>query len=1693
MSVAQTIQSFAGIANENEFYGHHYLAEVFKGDIRVLIESWQAAEDAAAEAIASGSATEESRVELRAPNKRLAGVGGKWFASLLSHGRLREDNERIQSHMQLHKPLFEALGYKLKPQIIELQAGMPLPVWAAFGETHQAPQLLIAPAYQPGHEDDDPLDNTLVPAHYDGQEVPNALKKLPWLEIVSEALFSTDQPPRYVILVGFKDWLLLDRYKWPNNRLLRFDWTEILDRKESYTLQAAAALLHHDSLAPNQGASLLDGLDENAHKHAFGVSEDLKYALREAIELIGNEAVQQLRKIAQDSNKGFYSGKDAVDAGDLSLECLRLVYRLLFMFYIEARPELGYVPIQKSEVYAKGYSLESLRDLELTQLNTPASRDGMFFNATLRRLFSLIGQGCGSAIQQSVLAGSVKEAFSLAPLDSKLFDPTSTPLLNQVKFPNHVWQRVIRLMSLSGGKHKGRVSYQLLSINQLGAVYEALLSYRGFFAPEDLYEVQPESKKVSKVVNDDDDDSAEGEEESGGSNADIMNSAWFVPASRIDQYKPGERVHDIDEQGHKRLRIYPRDTFIYRLAGRDRQKSASYYTPQVLTRCLVKYALKELLKDKTADDILALTVVEPAMGSAAFLNEAVNQLSEAYLERKQAELKRRIPHEQYTTELQKTRMFIADRNVYGVDLNPIATELAEVSLWLNAIYGEPTLPGQHPKAARVPWFGYQLFAGNSLIGARREVYAASVLRRGSKPAWYDEAPRRLDPQKPDRRADEVYHFLLPDTGMANYTDKVAKQLYSADFVKLKLWRTSLTKPLESHEIQRLLQLSDAIDQLWAEHAKQVAQDRIRTEDSLTLWPDLAAVESVTTRAQKEAIRTKGLLNEDGDYATPYRRLKLVMDYWCALWFWPITDSANLPSREQWWLEIGAILEGNIVDLAPQAQMDFTTAPVAPQPFPEVIEDMFGAAQPTLQNNQDQPNLHDKFGQLRISRLRQHFPRVAAIEAIASKRRFMHWELTFADTFSQRGGFDLVLGNPPWLKVEWNEAGILGEANPLVALRKLNATDLAQQRNDAFSRFPHLKAEWTTELEEAGATQSYLNAQQNYPLLKGMKANLYKCFMPLGWMLSGKKGVVGYLHPEGPYDDPTGGLLREEMYLRLRKHFQFTNVKLLFPEIVIWIKYSINLYGPLRSTVSFDTIANIFDPATVDRCYSHDGSGIVGGIKDENSQWDTSGHLDRIVPVNDSTLATFARLYDEPGTPSRRARLPGLHAGTLNGVLSKLANFPHRFSELVDSRFLTQHWNEKLAQDSGTISRRSNTDVSFPSETCDLVLSGPHFFVANPCYKTPRVLCNTPLAYSLLDLENLPEDYLSRSNYIPMLNKLEYMHRTPQVSWLEGGERKYVTDYFRLALRAMIQPAGERTLIGALIPPGVAHINGVQSSVFRDLTDLVVAGCVSSALISDWYIKSMGRSNLHGTWLQLPRIDLSLELCSRYLALNCLTSHYAPLWLRVFSTSEELALSAWRQKTKYADFSSLRWSQSNNALLHQDFFTRLKPEWEFNFGLRTDYARRMALLEIDVLVAQSLALTLEELLLIYRVQFPVMQQNERDTWYDMEGRIIFTCNIGLSGTGLPRNGSRTNTDVSYITPDGRGKTGQFGWDDIRQMQEAGTLPAGSTVTTTVQDDTQPGGPQARIRTYIAPFALASREADYRIAWEFFENKSSGVNR
>jgi hypothetical protein len=83
----------------------------------------------------------------------------------------------------------------------------------------------------------------------------------------------------------------------------------------------------------------------------------------------------------------------------------------------------------------------------------------------------------------------------------------------------------------------------------------------------------------------------------------------------------------------------------------------------------------------------------------------------------------------------------------------------------------------------------------------------------------------------------------------------------------------------------------------------------------------------------------------------------------------------------------------------------------------------------------------------------------------------------------------------------------------------------------------------------------------------------------------------------------------------------------------------------------------------------------------------------------------------------------------------------------------------------------------------------------------------------------------------------------------------------------------------------------------------------------------------------------------------------------------------------------------------------------------------------------------------------------------------------------------DSPVTIEYPDGMQRTGAYGWDDIRQLQENGKLTDGTVISHTVRNDTLPTGPFMQERRYTAPFVLANREEDYRIAWEFFERNNS----
>ena len=166
MPALEAVQTFVGIANENEFYSHHYLAEVFRGDIKARLEAWEAQD------------TEHPGDEAhRAPYKRLQGWAQKWFGLRGQFHRARDDAERWELFRQLQSGLLQALGFAsssdppgLVPARHELVAGSPIPCWRL-----QLPKLALIPAYQPGAEDEDLLDHRLGSLHFGGEPVPKPL------------------------------------------------------------------------------------------------------------------------------------------------------------------------------------------------------------------------------------------------------------------------------------------------------------------------------------------------------------------------------------------------------------------------------------------------------------------------------------------------------------------------------------------------------------------------------------------------------------------------------------------------------------------------------------------------------------------------------------------------------------------------------------------------------------------------------------------------------------------------------------------------------------------------------------------------------------------------------------------------------------------------------------------------------------------------------------------------------------------------------------------------------------------------------------------------------------------------------------------------------------------------------------------------------------------------------------------------------------------------------------------------------------------------------------------------------------------------------------------------------------------------------------------------------------------------------
>lgn len=1051
------------IHNVGEYYSSHYLDTTFSKDAQKFTSSWKEAGAAASP-------------------RQLQKLAQRYFKAKAQAIEELDWNQRHNAGVEIqswHSYLLQAIGYNdLEAMDLPVESGdVYVPILGLLQRFGQ-PWLVVCESVfcipdgslPDGAASEDPLEGKpLLEQLVDSN---HKLVQGDWGRAIGE-IFKTEEPPRWVMILAGSRILLIDRKTYANGRWLAFDLDEAFGRNEKTTFEQIATFLSRETLAPDsESVELLhDTLGEQSHKLAHGVTENLQVAVREAIELLANEWVSDRRRrslgmINLRPEEALPDGSTTVTAEQLRHEALTFVYRLIFCFYAEAHgAELGVLPIN-DDAYRLGYSLEALRDLELVPLSEQ-SAEGTYFQTHLNRLFTLVHEGFRPLQQEEnpdqlqLLLAQQQRTFELPPLTATLFDPKATPLLSRAQLSNRCLQKVIRLLSLSYDektKTTGRVNYADLGINQLGAVYEGLLSYKGMFAEQDFIQVKRAQDEFSKS----------------------KTQTWFVPKERLEEFKQDEV-----ERIEGKPQIYPKGSFILHLSGLDREQSASYYTPEVLTKCLVEETLRPLLQDYTpedADKILQLTVCEPAMGSGAFLNEAANQLAQKYLELKQKQLNQSIEPADFPDELRRVRHYITTRNLYGVDLNPTAVELGALSLWLNSMHRAKL---NHEDGTEewvrgaTPWFGLRLRAGNSLIGARRAVWTKTQLLAGVHLKSGNEAvePRQLQPGE-QRGKNEVYHYLVFDPDMVPTAgDALVKQFHPQEVQQAKDWlRKEVKSKWTEAEVNLALAVSDLIDQ----HEQQYAKERLaaleKTACPGSVWPQPPATKAGPSLALQEEVKAK-LESTSGSF----QRLKLLMDSWCALFFWSMDEVEALPRREDY-LEAAQILLAREGDLSIKAlRCNFDGA---------------NLLKATAQTDLDTDLLCAAVSWYRVSR------------EVAEQERFQHWELAFSEVLgcdaSQSKGFDVILGNPPWLKVSWADAALLYDLNAILGVREARSAELNEERPQLLKY--ELKRRIYLDAQQSSlGTVAFLNCHRIYEALRGSQTNLYKNFIVKSWALLGQDG------------------------------------------------------------------------------------------------------------------------------------------------------------------------------------------------------------------------------------------------------------------------------------------------------------------------------------------------------------------------------------------------------------------------------------------------------------------------------------------------------------------------------------------------------------------------------------------------------------
>lgn len=550
---------------------------------------------------------------------------------------------------------------------------------------------------------------------------------------------------RLGLVTNGERWMLVDA---PVGAVTTFaNWYARIWAQEPVTLQAFVHLLGVQRFFVDE-TERLPALFDRSLKFQDEVTDALGEQVRRAVEVL----IQALDKADQDRDRELLRG---INEAELYEAALTVMMRLVFLLSAEERGLL----LLGDERYETNYALSTLRMQLRTESDEILERR---WDAWSRLL----------AVFRSVYGGIEHENLRLPALGGSLFDPDRFPFLEgrargsdwrtDLAKPLPIDNRTVLLLLEAIQQFQGRtLSYRALDVEQIGYVYEGLLERTVKRTAEVTLELDATKSSRSPWVTLAELESArlDGsarlaellQQRSGTSASRVRNdlaravddalaermlTACHGDTALRDRIKPFGHLVRTDPWGYPL--VYPADAFIV-TTGSDRRETGTHYTPKPLTEAIVAETLTPIAyvgpaqgaprSDwtlKSPAELLDLKICDPAMGSGAFLVQSCRWLADRLVEAwaraeasghivgidgRVADADANVEALPCDTEARiiVARRLIAERCLYGVDLNPLGVELAKLSIWLVTL----------AKGRPFGFLDHNLRCGDSLLGIHR--------------------------------------------------------------------------------------------------------------------------------------------------------------------------------------------------------------------------------------------------------------------------------------------------------------------------------------------------------------------------------------------------------------------------------------------------------------------------------------------------------------------------------------------------------------------------------------------------------------------------------------------------------------------------------------------------------------------------------------------------------------------------------------------------------------------------------------------------------------------------------------------------------------------------------------------------------------------------------------------------------------